>query len=203
METFTDWTPTEKNLTQKGYHVKRFPSADRATQYLCDVCRDSTVGFGDSMTLLRMGLYEALSRLNTVPDPQHPADGMDFLKTAAKCLSTEYFFTSANAVAQTGEIVNIDGSGNRIAGSLFGHKKVFFIITPDKLAPSLEQAIWLARNVAAPQNARRLGLTTPCALGEMRCYDCSSPERICSAMCVHFKAINDMESHVIFVDTRP
>ena len=134
------------------------------------------------MTLLRMGLYEALSRHNAVWDSPHPADGMDVLETAAKCLSPEYFFTSASVVAQTGEIVNIDDIGNRIAGSLFSHKKVFFIITPDKLVPSLVEAVWLVKNVAAPQHARRLGLTTPCALGEMRCYNCS-PHRGYVAPC--------------------
>lgn len=152
------------------------------------------------MTLLHMGLFEALKQHNMVIDPQHPAEGMDFFEAARQCLTTELFFTSANALAQTGEIVNIDGSGNRVAGSLYGHKKVYFVITADKLVPSLEQAVWRARNIAAPQNARRLGLETPCVIGEPRCYDCSSPERICSAMCIYFKAVNDLETEVILID---
>ena len=195
-----DWSAAAVNLERKGYQVSRFPTLEEARQYFYHSCRGRTIGFGDSMTLLHMGLFETLSRHNQVTAPQHPAEGMDFFDTAKACLTTELFFTSANAVAETGEIVNIDGSGNRVAGSLYGHKKVYFVITADKLAPTLDQAIWLARNVAAPRNARRLGLSTPCALGEERCHDCSSPQRICSAMCIYMKAINDMETEVVLID---
>jgi len=56
-------------------------------------------------------------------------------------------------MSETGELVNIDGTGNRVTGSLFGHEKVYFIISTNKIEPTLEKAIWRARNVAAPKNA--------------------------------------------------
>ncbi len=75
---------------------------------------------------------------------------MSFNNIAKKCLTTEIYLTSVNALSQTGELVNIDGTGNRVAGALFGHEKVFFVIGTNKLVLTLEDAIWRARNIAAP-----------------------------------------------------
>ena len=69
---------------------------------------------------------------------------------------------------ETGELINIDGNGNRVASSLYGHKKVWFIVGRNKLAPTYEEALWRARNIAAPKNAQRLGWKTPCAAREPR-----------------------------------
>ena len=103
-------------------------------------------------------------------------------------------------MAETGELVNIDGSGNRVASGLYGHEKVVFVVGVNKIAPDLEGAIWRARNVAGPKNAQRLGKKTPCAAGGDRCYDCNSPERICSAMVLYWRrptAIPEMELVII------
>ncbi len=96
-------------------------------------------------------------------------------------------------------MVNLDGSGNRIAGTLFGHQKVYFVIGSNKIVPTLELAIERTRNTAAPQNAKRLQLKTPCAMEGTRCYDCSSPERICNAMVIYFQKMNDLDMEIILV----
>ena len=99
-------------------------------------------------------------------------------------------------VAPTGEVIlvcaenhdtlldNIDGTGNRVASTIFGHEEVYFIVGVNKLAPDYDAALWRARNVASPKNARRLGKKTPCAVRGDKCYDCKSPERICRALVV-------------------
>ncbi len=84
------------------------------------------------------------------------------------------YITSVNGMAETGELINIDGNGNRVASSLYGHKKVWFIVGRNKLAPTYEEALWRTRNIAAPKNAQRLGRKTPCAVHGDRCYDCKS-----------------------------
>ena len=101
---------------------------------------------------------------------------------------------------ETGELINIDGNGNRVASSLYGHKKVWFIVGRNKLAPTYEEALWRARNIAAPKNAQRLGRKTPCAVHGDRCYDCKSPERICRGLVVLWEAVANMEMEVVLID---
>lgn len=146
-----------------------------------------------------MKLFAKLSSHNEVYDPQHCPIGTSFIDIAKKCLTTQVYLTSINALSQTGEIVNIDGTGNRIAGALFGHEKVYFVIGTNKLVATLEDAIWRARNIAAPPNAKRLQLRTPCAIKGDRCYDCSSSDRICNGMMIHFKKMNDMDMEIILI----
>ena len=102
--------------------------------------------------------------------------------------------------AETGEIINIDGTGNRVSSSLFGHKKVWFIVGSNKIAPTYDEALWRARNIAAPKNAQRLGVKTPCAVNGDRCYDCKSPQRICRGLVVLWEAIRSCETEVVLVD---
>jgi len=189
-----------KALKLKGYAVSYFENMKTATAYLNSTIDNKTVGFGDSTTLLNMELFEKLSSHNRVFDPQHCTVGMDFFDTAKICLTTEIYLTSINAISETGEMVNIDDTGNRIAGSLFGHDKVYFVVGTNKLSPTLEAAIWRAQNIAAPQNAMRLQLKTPCAKAGDRCYDCSSPQRICNGMMIYLKKMNDSDMEIVLIN---
>ena len=126
---------------------------------------------------------------------QNPADARASAANAAVYLS------SVNALAETGEIVNIDGFGNRVAGTIYGPERVFLVVGRNKIAPDLTGAIDRARNIAAPLNARRLNRHTPCAVGEPRCHDCRSPEKVCGVMTVFFMPPTSIkEFHVILVD---
>ena len=99
-------------------------------------------------------------------------------------MTADVYVSSANALAESGEIINIDGRGNRVAGTLYGAERLYLVIGKNKLAPTFEDALWRARNIAAPKNAKRLGVKTPCAIRGDHCYDCSSPERICRGLVV-------------------
>ena len=122
---------------------------------------------------------------------------MRCVKSAATC---DNYLLSANGLAETGEIIDIDGTGNRVASSLFGHKKVWYVVGSNKLAPTYNEALWRARNISAPKNAQRLGVKTPCAVNGDRCYDCKSPQRICRGLVVMWEAIRSCESEVVLVD---
>lgn len=148
-----------------------------------------------------MELYHILSSHNEVTDPQQYVEADDFLTIARKCLTSDVYVSSVNALSETGEMVNIDATGNRIAGSLFGHEKVYFVVGVNKVVPTLEDAIWRARNIAAPRNAKRLHRRTPCAVRGDRCYDCASPDRICNGMVVYFRKTDDVEMVVVLVGT--
>lgn len=186
-------------LESKGYEVSCFETAEHAAEYLNRKVDGKTVGFGDSVTLSAMKLYELLSAHNRVVDPKHCAPGTDFWSTAKLCLTTDVFFTSVNALAETGEMVNIDGTGNRIAGSLFGHEKVYFVVGTNKIVPTLDDAVWRARNVAAPQNAARHGFRTPCAVRQDQCYDCKSPDRICCGQMIYYQKMRFIEMEVVLI----
>lgn len=166
-----------KNLEDRGIQSSYFATAQAAADYLDRQIDGTTVGIGGSMTVKAMGLYPRLSSHNRVV--WHWEGGS--LEEAAR---TEVYLTSANGVAETGELVNIDGNCNRIASSVYGHKRVYFVVGINKIEPDYDRALWRARNVAAPKNAQRLGRKTPCAVKGDRCYDCKSPERICRGLSV-------------------
>ena len=166
-------------LTREGFAVRFFDTAAEAADYLAESISGKTVGIGGSMTIEQLGLYDRLTQNNTVFWHWRTDD----LATRIAPASTQVYLTSANAIAETGEIINIDGSGNRVAATLYNHERVVFVAGVNKLAPDLASAMFRARNVAAPLNARRLKRKTPCAVGKvMKCYDCDSKERICNGV---------------------
>ena len=167
---------TIDSLTREGFAARYFDTAKEAADYLCESISGKTVGFGGSVTLEQMGLYEKLAENNTV----YWHWKTNNMETRTAAAGAEVYLSSANAIAETGEIVNIDGSGNRVAATLYNHERVVFVVGVNKIAEDYERAVFRARNVAAPLNTRRLGLKTPCAVGKViKCYNCSSKDRIC------------------------
>lgn len=190
-----DFEAVKKNLESRGFTVRTFPAGAEAADYLNREIDGVTVGFGGSMTLESLGLYDRLGTHNQVF--WHWKTGAE-ARTSA--MAAEVYLTSANGLAETGEIINIDGAGNRAASTMFGHKKVYFIIGRNKLAPTYDEALWRARNIAGPRNAQRLGKKTPCAAKADRCYDCKSPERICRGLAVLWAPVSSMETEILLVD---
>ncbi|MDO4315410.1 MAG: lactate utilization protein [Oscillospiraceae bacterium] len=186
----------KRNLEARGFSVRVFAAGAEAAAYLDGVIDGKTVGFGGSATLDALGLYERLEKHNTVI--WHWKQEAASARRAA--MQTDIYLTSANALAETGEIVNIDGAGNRVSATLFGHEKVYFVIGRNKLAATYDDAVRRARNVAAPRRARQLGKKTPCAVKLDRCYDCKSPDRVCRALVTLWGPMMGMDAEVILVD---
>ena len=175
-----------QNLLREGFQVSCFETAQEACAYLNGAIDGVSVGFGGSQTVRDMGLYEQLSAHNRCYWHWDPAtQGIP-----AEATNADVYISSLNGVSEDGELINIDGRGNRVASTLFGHKKVYFIIGVNKIAPDYDAALWRARNIAAPKNAQRLKRKTPCAEKGDRCYNCNSPERICRALTVLWKKPN-------------
>ena len=198
-----DIEKTVRSLEKNRYTVSFFESSEEAAEYIDKAIDGRTVGFGDSMTMKSMKLYERLSKHNQVYDPNQSTDNDEFLELAKKCLDTEIYLTSVNAISETGEMVNIDGTGNRVAGSLFGHEKVYFVVTTNKIEESLEKAVYRARNIAGPKNALNYNLRTPCVIKGDRCYDCASPDRICNTLNIYLKKMNDIDDvEIVLIDEK-
>lgn len=186
-----------KNFEAHGFQTSFFETKDEAVNYLTAQLTGTEVAFGGSVTLQEMGLAEALKKNNEVVW-HWLAPGMDTLKKAREA---KIYITSANGVSQTGELVNIDGTGNRVSQTLFGPEKTYFVIGKNKICPDLQAALNYAKNVAAPKNALRLNRKTPCAAnGGDRCYHCNSPEKICHATVILEQPCGTMKVEVVFVN---
>lgn len=192
-----DLEKTRKNLENRGFRAHVFATGAEAADYLAQTLHNTCIGIGGSVTIDEIGVYDRLSADNDViwrwkkPTPDSRERGA----------AAETFLCSANGVSETGEIVNIDGYGNRVAPTIYGPQRVFLVVGKNKIAPDLNGAIDRARNIAAPLNARRLNRHTPCALGEPRCHDCRSPEKICGVMTVFFMPPTSIkEFHVLLVN---
>lgn len=189
----SDIAKLRKNLESRGFRTSFFETAEEACAYLDSRIDQTTVGFGGSVTLQEMGLYETLAAHNTCMT-HWKGSPVDAAASAA------VYISSVNGVAETGELINIDATCNRVASGLFGHDRLYFVIGINKIAPDEAAALWRARNIAAPKNARRLGKNTPCAAKADRCYDCNSPDCICSVIVTYRrcpKAIREAEVVII------
>lgn len=194
-----DFTNVKKALERKGFQVSVFETAAEAAVYLDKQIDGTTVSFGGSMTLKEMGMFEKLSTHNEMVDHWHVPEGADPNENRIKAMTTETYVSSVNGLAETGEIINIDGTGNRVAGTIFGHSRLFLVVGYNKIAPTCEEAIWRARNIAAPLNSKRLNRKTPC-VADGKCHDCDSPECICNVMSIHRHPARGTATEVILIN---
>lgn len=138
-------------------------------------------GFGGSDTINALGIKTILKekgkRLFDHNDEELSSEtSLEYRKKQSSC---DCFLCSANAISQTGEIVNMDGIGNRTNAMTFGPRKVIIVAGINKVTQDLDSALRRIREVAAPMRAKSLGMDTPCALTG-RCTDCNVPMRICN-----------------------
>lgn len=173
---------TIEKLRKNGFEVTCFATGEEAAQYVADNLRGKTVGIGGSMTVRALNIYDRIREQNQVF--WHMVEPGD--ETLVKASSAQIYITSANAISEEGYILNIDGRGNRVAGTLMKKDKVYLLVGRNKLCGSFEEALERARNVASPLNAQRLEKRTPCT-ADGKCHDCASPERICNALVVLWK----------------
>ena len=192
--THMDFTTIKRNLERHGFVVSVCKDSAEAAGHMTRELDGETIGFGGSITTDSMGLYGELAKNNRVF--WHWKNAED----KARFAEFTAYVTSANAVSETGELVNIDGAGNRVASTLYGPGKVYFLIGKNKIRPDLPSAIDRARNVASPLNAKRLNAATPCVT-DLRCHDCNSPGRICGAMVIHMRPMKSAKkTEVVLID---
>ena len=174
-----------KNLDKRGMEAYYVDNKDDTLKMaLRFVTPGSSVSWGGSMSINEIGLIPALKAWDcTVLDrtvPKTEEEKKEFFGKVAVC---DYYFMSTNAITMDGELVNIDGTGNRVASLIFGPSNVVIIAGMNKVADNLESAVDRARNTAAPMNTIRLDRKTPCTqVG--RCMDCMSPDCICNQFVV-------------------
>jgi hypothetical protein len=191
-----EYSRIRTNFERHGFTTQLFSAKEAVCSYLDDILQNQTIGFGGSETLREMGLFEVLQQKNAVIW-HNKIPGLAVRKLA-NC--TDIYITGANAVTETGEIVNIDGTGNRVAMTAFGPQACYYVVGKNKITANINDAYARCKNVAAPLNARRVGAKTPCAAKGDKCYDCNSPDRICRIISVIERVPLGMKCEIIFVD---
>ena len=139
----------------------------------------SSVGWGGSASIEEIGLKEAIKNGKyKVVDREEGSSQEEAEKLMRDIFFCDYFLASSNAVSEDGVLVNVDGNSNRVAAICYGPKHVIMIIGMNKVVKSVEDAMSRARNTAAPLNAQRFDIDTPCKKTGC-CYDCKKPDTVC------------------------
>ena len=182
-----------RNMT--GYYAESSEAA--LAQALALIPEGSSVTMGGAMSAHEIGLVDALKAGNySFIDRDNYADRREAMLLA---YDADVFLASVNAITEDGQLVNIDGNANRVSAIAQGPKKVVFIVGMNKVCSDLDAAMKRARNVAAPINAQRFGLNTPCARTGA-CMDCKSPDTICCQFLITRYSKHKDRIHVILVN---
>ena len=174
-----------KNLQSR--HFEAYYCADKAAalkKALALIPKGSTVGWGGAMSCQQIGLMEALNagEYNTI-DRDKCKTPEEKLQAAKDSMFADVFLTGANGMSLDGQMVNIDGTGNRVAAIVYGPGSVIVVAGMNKVEDTLEEAIRRARTVAAPMNKQRFANQTPCEVTGT-CADCKSDGCICNQILI-------------------
>lgn len=156
------------------------------------------VAFGGSMTVKQLELGKALQEHGcTIMNVMRgvSAEAMEYRR---KHLLADLYITSSNALTLNGELINMDSIGNRLAGMMFGPKRVVLLIGMNKVVKDINAGMERVQMVAAPQNSIMFARPTPCAQTGY-CVNCNSPERICNITAIMHKAPRGADIHIILV----
>jgi L-lactate utilization protein LutB len=189
-----------KNMKKRQMRGFYAPNKKAALDLLLSLIPEgSSIGYGGSVTLSEIGALEALDT------PEYKLIKRENAKTEAETENTfkeilfcDYFLMSSNAITVDGELVNVDGRGNRVAFLAYGPKNVILVCGMNKIAPDVDSAIKRIKTVAAPMNSVRLDRTTPCTVTGV-CGDCQSPGCVCANTIITRRSHTDGRIKVILV----
>ena len=182
-----------RNMT--GYYAATKEEALKKALEL--IPEGSSISMGGCMSAHEIGLVEALKSDNyNFIDRDKEEDKRAAMLAA---YDADVFLSSANAMTEDGVLINIDGNSNRVSAIAQGPKKVIFIVGMNKVCNDVDAAMKRARNVAAPTNAQRFGLSTPCSKTGS-CMNCKSPDTICCQILITRYSRHEGRIHVILVN---
>lgn len=178
-----------KNLKSRHFDAVYCPTRQEALAKALELIpEDATVAWGGALSAQQIGLTEALRQgPYRVIDRDRCQTPEEKLQAAKDAMFADVFLTGANGLSLDGQMVNIDGTGNRVAATIYGPKTVLVIAGMNKVTDTLEEALRRARTVAAPMNKQRFGGTTPCmvtgACGNCRAEDCICNQIVITRNC--------------------
>ena len=184
-----------KSRNMTGYYAA---TKEEALKQVMDLIPEGgTVTMGGCMSAHEIGAVEALKagNYNFIDRDEYE----DKRKAMLLAYDADVFLSSANAMTDDGILVNIDGNANRVSCIAQGPKKVVFIVSLNKVMSDLDSAMKRARNVAAPANAQRFNIDTPCKKTG-KCFDCKSPTTICCQMLITRYSMHPGRINVVLVN---
>lgn len=189
-----------KALSKNNIKARYFEDAESAMNVLLDEINvEESVGIGGSMTISQLGIPEKLKkRGNKVYFHWLESTPEDADKARLLASRADVYLTSTNALTEKGQLVNIDGIGNRVTSMVYGPKKVFVLCGMNKITKDLDDALEHIKSNTY-RNARRLKLNTPCAITG-KCNDCDSPQRMCNVTVIIEKKPDKVEIEVMIIN---
>jgi hypothetical protein len=177
-----------ENLRKRNINGIYCARTEEAVEKICSLIPDrATVALGGSVTVMQSGLLDALRKMNIeLLDRYRPGiTNEEVEKVMERGTTADVLLMSCNAITSDGKLINEDGRGNRVAGLVFGPKKVIIMAGVNKIVRTVEDGITRIREIAAPLNCVRLGLDTPCSTtGFCDDTNCLPPARVCSQISI-------------------
>lgn len=181
----------------KGYYVAT--AAEAKKKVLSLIADGATIAWGGSMTMQEIGIFEALEKGNyNLIDRMKASSPEEAREIYAKSTLADVYLMSTNAITLEGELINIDGHGNRVACLITGPKKVIIVAGMNKVCSDVKSGYQRVKDVASPPNTVRLNRKTPCAVTG-KCEDCYSPDCICAHTVISRRCKEPDRIHVILV----
>ena len=172
-----------ERLCTRGFLAEIAQTPEEAKARILSYIGDRSVGIGGSATVRELGLYEALTERGSEVFWHWKVEKPQVEETRIKAIGADVYLCSSNAITEDGKLVNIDGTGNRLAGMIYGPKTVILAVGRNKIVRDVPEAIARIKRDACPGNARRQGFQTPCALTGV-CHDCRPPARMCNVTAI-------------------
>jgi hypothetical protein len=176
-----------EKLEAHGFRAIYVRTKEEAVQEIWKhVTPKQRIGVGGSLTIRELGILDRLEAQGcTVYDHWKPGLSKEtILGIRRSQMTSDLFLSSVNAITLNGELINIDGVGNRVNSTIFGPEKVILVVGYNKIVEDVQEGIKRIKDVAAPMNAKRLNVDVPCVkLG--KCVDCNSPNRVCRVIVIH------------------
>ncbi|MFK5952130.1 MAG: lactate utilization protein, partial [Desulfobacterium sp.] len=192
-------------LEENNFEVWIAETIDKAkeivTQEIIPRSKPETISWGGSMSFMETGITQALETMdgiNVINVKEAGISKEEKAKRVKAAMTADLYFTGTNAVTEKGHLVNLDMVGNRVGALTFGPKEVVVIAGQNKIVPDLGSAMERIKDYAAPTNAMRLDMKTPCTTSG-HCMDCKSPNRICNTWTITEKAFPPKRVKVILV----
>lgn len=174
-----------KNLQSRHFEAYYCETREQALEKALELIpKGATIGWGGAMSAQQIGLLDAMNNgeYNAIDRDKAPSPE-ERIKAMKQCLQADVFITGANALSMDGQMVNIDGNGNRVAAIVYGPDSVIVIAGMNKVMDTLEAAMIRARTIAAPMNKQRFPAQTPCEVTGT-CGDCKSEGCICNQILI-------------------
>ena len=191
----------EANLKKRNFGCDYFDTKEEARDFILSrITAGMTVSYGGSVSNMESGLLDSLKERTDIEllDRLSATSEEERVAIEEKAMKADVYLMGNNGISMDGELVNIDGYGNRVAALIYGPKKVFLLTGMNKVGLTLEDAIKRARNEAAPKNALRLKKNTPCTFSG-KCENCLSEECICSHIVITRRTRQPQRIHVVLV----